>query len=69
MERPKQRSQGVEGIELLEAYERGEIVVDDDGEVRWVDDESDENDLKDVDEEFDYGDDISEEEELEKCRI
>eukprot|EP00602_Paraphysomonas_sp_CaronLab_P005014 CAMPEP_0185031074 /NCGR_PEP_ID=MMETSP1103-20130426/18334_1 /TAXON_ID=36769 /ORGANISM="Paraphysomonas bandaiensis, Strain Caron Lab Isolate" /LENGTH=514 /DNA_ID=CAMNT_0027566453 /DNA_START=783 /DNA_END=2327 /DNA_ORIENTATION=- len=35
---------GVAGVELLEAYERGEIAIDSDGEVVWKDEEQDDDD-------------------------
>lgn len=43
-------AEGVEGIELLEAYERGEIIVDEDGEVVFREDEMSEESISDDEE-------------------
>lgn len=43
-------AEGVEGVELLEAYEKGEIRIDEDGEVLWKTDEIERSDDEEEDE-------------------
>eukprot|EP00604_Paraphysomonas_vestita_P003800 CAMPEP_0174823280 /NCGR_PEP_ID=MMETSP1107-20130205/23142_1 /TAXON_ID=36770 /ORGANISM="Paraphysomonas vestita, Strain GFlagA" /LENGTH=334 /DNA_ID=CAMNT_0016045239 /DNA_START=715 /DNA_END=1720 /DNA_ORIENTATION=+ len=43
-------AEGVDGVELLEAYEKGEIKIDEDGEVLWKSDEIERSDDDDDDE-------------------